>query len=161
MRHPNLAAVAMTAVGVAVLAGAHYAKPYLPDTRVAEVCEQQVHGACIVYAPGAPRIPDERFEGMFRAAAEHWGSGLDVLDGYTVVVKGRDPYPFGDLWIWGVTIPELRRLDFATPQARCPDLVFLHEWGHAAGVLGHSDPRFEDAAILATLVQLEVTGCRV
>lgn len=134
----------------------------VPDEYDLRTCDAEVYGACVVYESAAtPRIPQARLESMFRAAAEHWGTTPDAIGGYTVVVKGRDPYDFGGNFIWGVTMPDVRRLDFTVPVPRCLDLVFIHEWGHAgADLMGHDDPRFEDAAIRETLVRLGRATCR-
>jgi hypothetical protein len=150
--------VAAVALGLTFAACSLIAPP--PGLSAFNPCTQEVYGACVIYDAGVDLIPDARMAGMFRAAAAHWGTPVDAITGYTVIVKGRDPYDLAGSWIWGVTISDMKRLDFATPVARCPDLVFIHEWGHAgAGVAGHEDPRFEDDAIRATLHKMPVQGC--
>ena len=163
MRIPFRPRALALAVGVA-LAASLACSALIPEPRPSSPpspCAQEVYGACVVYDKGVERIPAARLESMFRAAAVHWNTEPGAIAGYTVVVKGRDPYDLGGNLIWGVTLLDVRRLDFAVPAPPCPELVFVHEWGHAgAGVLGHEDPRFEDAAIRANLAAMEVPGCR-
>lgn len=113
-------------------------------------CDEQVYGACIVYDTArSPRFTQSEFEGMFRAAAAYWGTEPEALAGYTVIVKNREGFTLasGDA-VWGVTWMDVRLLEFAVPNGGCPGHIFTHEWGHGgAGILGHDDKRFDDAAI--------------
>lgn len=126
-----------------------------------QACDAEVYGACVVYDPGVQHIPVSRLEAMFRTAAKHWDTEPEAIRGWTVVVKARDPFMFGTDLVWGITLFAVKRVDFALPAARCPEVVFVHEWGHAgANVLGHDDPRFESSAIWQRLAEAGADGCQ-
>lgn len=130
---------------------------------------QMVYGACVLYASDAPASIREHMAGAFEAAATHWGDKPDAIKGWTVVVHGYGPTPFFPGILWGITFPETRRVDFWQEHPLCPEVVFVHEWGHAAHAAAGGDgrphespttddPRFDDNLILAGL--RERTVCR-
>jgi len=129
---------------------------------------QYVYGACVLYTNDAPVQARLRIMQTFERAAQHWGTTPDVLTGWTVVIHGYGPYIIGRSVLWGVTSPSTRRVDSWIERPTCPEVMTVHEWGHAAslavGDIGRphlpgvaDDPGFDEAAILNTLHGLE--GC--
>lgn len=112
-----------------------------------------VYGAR-VFAEGTSKPASEAtLKAAFEASARYWGTAPDALAGWAVIERTHDAWNVGDVWVWGISYMDLKRVDFATPRPDCPALVLVHEWGHAgANILDHSDPRFEDPAIYAYLV---------
>jgi hypothetical protein len=122
-------------------------------------CDYVVYGACVVHVENV-RVSEERMKRGFELAAAYWSGDVWATKGWTVFIRGRDPFTFGDGLLWGVTFPTLDRMDFAAPRVTCPEPVFIHEWGHAgAKVMEHDDPRFDDAAINAALKAAGIEGC--
>ena len=122
-------------------------------------CDQVVYGACVIYTDGAPYISQERFRKAFEFAAKYWDGDVYATEGWTLLVRGRDAYML-DVLVWGVALPSLKRFEFATPNATCPEIIFVHEWGHAGAVIhNHDDLRFADGAIVAALHDAGIDGC--
>jgi hypothetical protein len=134
----------------------------------------EVYGACVLYGADAPYpIPHERLVQAFELAAKHWGEKPEAIRGWTVVVHGYAPMNLYGTDVWGITLPELKRLDFVYKHPTCPEPVFIHEFGHAASLargedgrphdefsvmLNYDDePRFKDSNIVQTLKG--VPGC--
>ena len=115
-------------------------------------CSQMVYDACVTYTADAPNLSTRAMASAFEAAARYWGTKPTALAGWTVVVRGRDPFLLGPYSLWGITHMDLHRMDFAVPLATCRGLVLTHEWGHAgAGIYGHDDARFAQSAIATFL----------
>lgn len=132
-----------------------------------DACEY-VYGACVLYAPDATLLTHTRIKTAFERAAQHWGDKPNALTGWTVVAHGYGPTPAFGGFLWGITFIDKDRLDFWVEYPRCPEVVFVHEWGHAASWASGStgrphvpgqpdDAGFDEAAILASLRGLE--GC--
>jgi hypothetical protein len=129
----------------------------------------EVYGACVLYAVDAPPQVRQRIGPAFKASATHWNTAPTAIAGWTVVVHGYGPQLWFGGVLWGLTNPGTKRVDIWVQYPTCPEVVTMHEWGHAASLaaggdgLPHhvdsalDDPRFDEAAILATLRGTE--GC--
>lgn len=152
-------------LGFAVLLACVGPQPKLATTP--DSCDY-VYGACVLYDSDATTLTRARIKTAFERAAQHWGSEPTALKGWTIVAHGYGPVPAFNGFLWGITFVEKNRLDYWIEYPTCPEVVFVHEWGHAsdwaAGGLGRphvpgkpDDARYDDRAILATLRGLE--GC--
>lgn len=121
-----------------------------------------VYGACVLYTTDAPVHARVRIGQAFERAARHWGTEPTAIAGWTLVIHGYGPTPWNRGILWGVTNPDSKRIDVWVEYPTCPEVVTVHEWGHAAslaaGGIGRphlpgipDDPKFEDASILSTL----------
>ncbi len=155
------------ALGIATLLGLIACAGVGVGLRSTSECHD-VFGACVLYAPDAPASVRGHMVAAFLAAAEHWGDKPDAIAGWTVVVHGYGPNPFNRGFLWGLTNPETKRVDVWLERPTCPELVVVHEWGHAASLAAGSegrphlpnvpdDVRFDDNLILITLAGHE--GC--
>jgi hypothetical protein len=156
----------LRSIFVAALVAASCAAPEV-GRRVSDPCHR-IYGACVLYSAETPGFVSDRVRGAFERAASYWGTGPDAITGWTVVFHGYGARSAGRFAYWGLTSDYARRVDVAIEYPTCPEVVFIHEWGHAAslaaGGVGRphlpgipDDPGFDDAKILAALHGLE--GC--
>jgi hypothetical protein len=141
-------------VGAAVIAGCTGLNAVLPPPPAVTNGYTEVYGTRVYYQPDVllPLSPAD-LKRAFEAAAKYWDTEPSSMQGWVVVQRGNDPWSVEDMWVWGVSFMDIKRLDFATMRPDCPQMVFLHEWGHAgASILGHDDERFDDNRIHAFLV---------
>lgn len=113
-----------------------------------------VYGAHVYYNPEALHPMSEAvLKRAFETAAQYWGVKPEATTGWVYIQRGNDAWQVAGTWVWGITFVDLKRVDFATPRPDCPELVFVHEFGHSGGgQVDHTDPRMADDAIHSFLV---------
>lgn len=142
----------------------------LPACRGPAPC-LDVHGACVLFdgdfPPDARGFVKARIAPAFDRGATYWDADPDSLRGWVIVVHGYWPMSIHGMNVWGRTDDEERRIDLALQRPLCPELVLVHELGHAFGAAENGDtrphgpdedPRFEDEAIMRLALD-GVQGC--